>query len=71
MPSMDMMQEIASDEVLGLAYDWLCRRRRDYSANDDVWNVRWKWNEIMPLLQQQLLAGFSISGSIARFWPKP
>ena len=26
-PGMDLMEEIASDEVLGLAYDWLCERR--------------------------------------------
>lgn len=34
------MHEIASDKVLEEAYAWLCVRRKDNSANDDVWNMR-------------------------------
>ena len=56
-PGMDLMVEIASDEVLGLAFNWLCERRKDYSANSDVWDVRWRWNDIKPVLQRMLLAG--------------
>jgi hypothetical protein len=26
--------------VLDAAYEWLCRRRREYSANADVWSKR-------------------------------
>ena len=52
-----MMEEIASDEVLQQAYDWLCKRRKDYSHNNDVWDVRWRWEEIKPQLQVALLAG--------------
>ena len=51
------MDEIASDDVIDAAYTWLCERRQDYSANDDVWNVRWQWAEIKPKLQADLLAG--------------
>lgn len=29
--------EITSDTVLDVAYEWLCQRRCDYSANADVW----------------------------------
>ena len=36
---------------------WLCERRRDYSHNDDVWEVRFRWAEIKPVLQASLLAG--------------
>jgi hypothetical protein len=39
---MDLMAEIASDEVLDLAYQWLCKQRRDRHANHDVWDVRWR-----------------------------
>ena len=53
----NLTKEIASDEVLNQAYEWLCERRKDYSANSDVWNVRWQWFEIKPWLQGQLLAG--------------
>jgi hypothetical protein len=35
------------DAVLDQTYAWLCARRQDYSANDDVWNVRWKWARLM------------------------
>jgi len=49
--------EIASGSVLQQAYAWLCERRQDYSANDDVWDVRWRWQEIRPQLQAQLRAG--------------
>jgi RNA-directed DNA polymerase len=51
------IDEIASDSVLQQAYAWLCERRQDYSANDDVWDVRWRWEEIRPQLQAQLRAG--------------
>ena len=51
------MDEIASESALGQAYAWLCERRQDYSPNDDVWNVRWRWEEIRPQLQAQLRAG--------------
>jgi hypothetical protein len=32
-------------------------RRWDYLANDDVWNVRWKWTEFQPQLQVQIRTG--------------
>jgi hypothetical protein len=40
------MDEIASESVLHQAYVWLCERRQDYSPHDDVWDVRWRWEEI-------------------------
>ena len=51
------MEEIGSDEVLEEAYAWLCKRREYYSHNDDVWQVRYHWDEIKPQLQSQLLQG--------------
>jgi hypothetical protein len=51
------MEEVASDFTLEEAYQWLCHRRVDYSANNDVWTLRWHWREIKPELQAQLLAG--------------
>ncbi len=49
----DWMDEIASESILEQAYAWLCERRQDYSPNDDVWDVRWHWEEIRPQLQAQ------------------
>ena len=48
---MNLMEEIASDNILEQAYQWLCDRRKDYSHNDEVWEVRYRWHEIKPLLQ--------------------
>jgi len=52
-----MIEEIASEEVLSLAYQWLCRQRADRHPNHDVWDLRWRWSETLPQLQRQLLAG--------------
>jgi RNA-directed DNA polymerase len=54
---MDLMAEIAGDEVLDLAYAWLCRRRERTSHNNDVWDVRWRWADLKLCLRRQLLAG--------------
>jgi RNA-directed DNA polymerase len=61
------MDEIASESVLGQAYAWLCERRQDYSPNDDVWDIRWRWEEIRPQLQAQLRAGEYRISSVRRF----
>jgi hypothetical protein len=37
---MSILAQLASDDVPDSAYQWLCQRRRDYSANSDVWNFR-------------------------------
>jgi RNA-directed DNA polymerase len=64
---MDWMDEIASESVLNQAYAWLCERRRDYSPNDDVWDVRWRWEELRPKLQDWLRAGVYRLGAARRF----
>jgi RNA-directed DNA polymerase len=53
----NLIRAIASDEVLEQAYRWLCERRKDYSHNDDVWEVRYRWTEIQPVLQAELITG--------------
>ncbi len=53
----DLTAEIASDEVLEQAYLWLCDRRKDYSPDNDVWTLRWRWREVKPRMQEELLSG--------------
>ncbi len=53
----ELIQRIASDSVIDCAYDWLCERRKDYSHNDEVWDIRFRWSEFKPHLQKTLLAG--------------
>src|SRR5271166_1291542 len=61
------MDEIASESILEQAYAWLCESRQDYSPNDDVWDVRWRWEEIRPQLQAQLRAGGYRLSPVRRF----
>jgi hypothetical protein len=54
---MTILAELASDDVLEEAYEWLCRRRRDYSANADVWAFRRRWNQEKDRIKSDLLSG--------------
>ena len=38
-----ILAELASDNVLDTAHDCLCRRRRDFPADADVWRFRQRW----------------------------
>ncbi|MCP4107624.1 MAG: reverse transcriptase [Desulfobacteraceae bacterium] len=58
------MENIASDVVIDQAYEWLCRRREDYSDSNDVWNLRFDWDRIKPQIQADLLAGTYILGPV-------
>ncbi len=48
---------LASDAVLDAAFEWLCRRRRDYPADADVWSFRRDWPDEKSRIQADLLAG--------------
>lgn len=37
---------VAKPMPSALAYDWVCKRRIDYSHNSDIWDLRWNWQEI-------------------------
>lgn len=54
---MTILAQITSDEVLDTAYEWLCRRRRDYSANSDVWALRRHWPHEKEQIKGELLSG--------------
>ena len=53
----NLMDQIAADTVVDQANAWLCDRRKEYHHNNDVWDVRWKWAQIKPKLQADLVAG--------------
>ena len=54
---MTILAQLASDDVLDSAYEWLCRRRRDYSANSDVWSFRRCWRHEKLQIKNELLSG--------------
>ena len=63
--SLEVIQKIASDFLIDRAYDWLCKMRKDYSHNDEVWDIRFRWPEFKPHLQKTLLSGqYYISSQI-------
>jgi hypothetical protein len=59
----DWLEEIVSNEVMQQADEWVCQRRRDDSANDDVWDLRWRWDEI---LIGRIERGFDFLGSVLK-----
>jgi len=64
---MPLIEQIASDDVIDAAFDWLCLRRIDYSHNNDVWDLRWRWSEIKPTLQADLINGDFLFSPLSRF----
>ncbi len=61
------MEEIASESTLQQAFEWLCKRRANYSPNNDVWNLRRNWAEIKPRLRMALLSGNYCFRALDRF----
>ena len=55
-PYMVIPAELTSDDVLDTAYDWLCRRRRAYPADADVWSFRQAWAQEKDKLKAALAA---------------
>ena len=49
--------QLASDNVLDLAFSWLCKRRRAYSNHADVWDFRRDRPTEKARLQAALSAG--------------
>jgi RNA-directed DNA polymerase len=54
---MQLIEEVASDKNIELAFSWLYLKRKEHSPNNDVWNLRRHWQTIIPNLQQQMLDG--------------
>ncbi len=65
-PYMAILAELTSDDVLDTAYGWLCRRRRAYPADADVWSFRQGWAREKDRLKAALAAGRYRFGLLAR-----
>lgn len=48
---------LSSDSMLEQAYSWICKKRHESSHNNSIWDLRYNWLHLKPLLQQQLLTG--------------
>ena len=51
------VHDLVADDILDIAYDWLCRRRRNYPSDADVWTLRRTWPTVKATLRADLLAG--------------
>ncbi len=60
------IDDVAGDDALDQAYDWLCHRRREAPADSDVWLLRRRWTEIKPRLRADLGAGRFRFGPLER-----
>lgn len=54
---MRLIDRVISDEVIEAAFEWVCKRRRDYSHNSAVWELRRNWLAFKPVLRKALSAG--------------
>ncbi len=65
-PHMAILAELTSDDVLDTVYDWLCKRRRNYPADADVWSFRQVWAREKNKLKAALAAGRYRFGLLTR-----
>lgn len=49
-------EALATDELLNEAFAWLCKRRKNWPPQADVWRFRRNWPAEKERLQQDLLA---------------
>lgn len=47
---------LAADDLLDQAFDWLCKRRKDWPPNADVWRFRRDWLAEKAQIQTDLMA---------------
>jgi hypothetical protein len=43
-----------SESIIDTAYKWLCKRRRNYHHNSDVWHLRFYWKTEKEKLIKEL-----------------
>ncbi len=65
-----VLDELAADDVLDTAYLWLCKRRRDYPPDADIWSVRHRWREEKAIIKTALLKGAYRFGLLTRTRPQ-
>ena len=54
---MTLLADLASDATLDAAFIWLCKRRRDYPDDADVWDFRRHWPAEKARLRSDLSTG--------------
>jgi hypothetical protein len=52
---MQNLNHIFNSTTLDTAYRWLCKQRRNFPANADIWHLRFHWHTIRHELLQALI----------------
>lgn len=52
---LNLLEIIASDTIINQAFTWLCKRRENGHHNDDIWHLRFHWQQLKPVIQQALI----------------
>jgi hypothetical protein len=65
-PARRILADLASDEVLDGAFAWVCRRRRAWPADADIWSFRCDWRDERQRLKAALLSGRFRFGRLKR-----
>jgi hypothetical protein len=56
-PRSRLRAALASDAVLDAAFAWVCRRRRDWPADAEIWSFRRNWRDEKQRLKEALPSG--------------
>ena len=48
---------MASNDILELAFSWVCKQREQRLHNNSVWDLRFNWETRLAVIQSQLLSG--------------
>jgi RNA-directed DNA polymerase len=51
-----MINELTNTKLLDESFSWLCKQRKHFPVNSDVWDVRFHWNTIKPQLIDDLMS---------------
>jgi hypothetical protein len=49
-----MMNELVNSDLVDEAYLWLCKQRKHFPANSDVWDVRFHWEAVKSKVMHEL-----------------
>ncbi len=51
------IHELSSTTLLNEAYEFICHKRLNHSHHNSIWDVRFKWEYLLPQLQDKLKNG--------------
>lgn len=51
-----MLNELTNTNLTDGSFGWLCKQRKHFPANSDVWHCRFHWERIKPKLKHDLSA---------------